>query len=79
MVIYRIAEMLDAKGMTRYQFAQALVERGLTMPAAYQLTNPEKEGRFGRIEHDTLDKICDVLQAQPGDFLEWIPEKRPRK
>ncbi|MGH7719943.1 MAG: helix-turn-helix domain-containing protein [Gemmatimonadaceae bacterium] len=78
MVRYRLLELLEERGWTRYRFAQALVALGMTETTVYQLTRPERRGRFQRIEHDTLDRICTVLNVQPGELLEWIPEKRAK-
>lgn len=30
-----------------------------------------KNGRAKAIRFSTLDQICDVLDCQPGDILEW--------
>ena len=30
-----------------------------------------KTGKAKAIRFSTLDKICEVLQCQPGDILEW--------
>lgn len=45
-----------------------------------------KSGKVKGIRFDTLDKICRVLDCQPGDILEyrsdretgWKPERPPR-
>ena len=31
-----------------------------------------KTGKAKAIRFSTLDKICEILQCQPGDILEWI-------
>lgn len=31
-----------------------------------------KSGRVKGVKFDTLDKICDVLDCQPGDLLEHV-------
>ncbi len=33
-----------------------------------------KNGKAKAIRIDTLDKICKVLECQPGDILEWRDE-----
>ena len=33
-----------------------------------------KSGKVKGVRFDTLEKICDVLQCQPGDILEYRPE-----
>ena len=47
------------------------------MPAAYRLADPGVQ--FGRITVDTLDRICEALDVQPGDLLQWVPAKKPRR
>lgn len=34
-----------------------------------------KTGKAKAIRFSTLDKICKVLDCQPGDILEWSDEK----
>ena len=33
-----------------------------------------KSGRVKGIRFETLEKICDYLDCQPGDLLVWEPE-----
>ncbi len=33
-----------------------------------------KTGRVKGIRFNTLEKMCEFLQCQPGDLLEFIPE-----
>ncbi|HET6765084.1 MAG TPA: helix-turn-helix transcriptional regulator [Longimicrobiaceae bacterium] len=68
MIRFRLAEILKQKGWTPYRLAQVT---GLTVPTAYRLAAPEL--RFGRFTADTLDRLCEALQVQPGDLLEWVP------
>lgn len=35
-----------------------------------------KNGRAKAIRFTTLDAICAVLECQPGDILEWVPDAR---
>lgn len=30
-----------------------------------------KSGKVRGVRFDTLERICEVLQCQPGDLLEW--------
>jgi putative transcriptional regulator len=34
-----------------------------------------KSGKVKGVRFDTLDRICEVLDCQPGDILEWRPER----
>ena len=50
---------------------------GLTVPTAYRLADPAQ--RFGRFTSDTLERLCAALDVQPGDLLEWVPERTTRR
>jgi putative transcriptional regulator len=34
-----------------------------------------KNGRAKAVRFTTLDAICRVLQCQPGDILQWVPDE----
>jgi putative transcriptional regulator len=36
-----------------------------------------KSGRVKGIRFETLEKICEVLDCQPGDILEFRPQQKP--
>jgi len=36
-----------------------------------------KSGKVKGVRFETLEKICEVLQCQPGDLLEYRPETLP--
>lgn len=36
-----------------------------------------KTGRISAIRFSTLNAICDVLDCQPGDILEYLREENP--
>ncbi len=36
-----------------------------------------KSGKVRGVRFDTLDRICEVLQCQPGDLLEYRPDDMP--
>lgn len=33
-----------------------------------------KSGKVKGVRFDTLDRICEVLDCQPGEILEWRPD-----
>ena len=74
MIRFHLAAILDRKGWTPYRLAR---ETGLTVPTAYRLADPTLQ--FGRFTADTLDRLCAALEVQPGELLEWVPERRPRR
>lgn len=71
---FHLYSVLKQRGWTPYRLSQ---ETGLTVPTAYRLADPEME--FGRFTADTLDRLCATLAVQPGDLLEWVPDKRRRR
>lgn len=38
-----------------------------------------KQGKVKGVRFDTLEKICDYLQCQPGDLLAFSPEALEEK
>ena len=36
-----------------------------------------KTGKVKAVRFSTLDAICDVLDCQPGDILEYVPDDPP--
>ena len=71
---FNLAAILERKGWTPYRLARVT---GLTVPTAYRLADPSLQ--FGRFTADTLNRLCAALDVQPGDLLEWVPEKRRRR
>lgn len=67
-IIVRLDLMLAA----RKQKSRALAEYvGITEQNLSLL----KSGKVKGIRFDTLDKICEFLQCQPGDLLEFVPDE----
>lgn len=74
MIRFHLAAVLKKKGWTPYRLSQ---ETGLTVPTAYRLADPTL--RFGRFTADTLDRLCQALDVQPGDLLEWVPSNSRKR
>jgi putative transcriptional regulator len=73
MVYWRVAEQLKARKWSRYRLAQ---ESGLPATTVYRLAKPGREVQ--RVDGHTLDVLCATLGCQPGDLLEYVPEKKRR-
>ena len=71
MVRLTIHQLMARRGITAYALSRAT---GLSYPSAYRLSR--SAGNFGRLHADTLDRLCEFFQAQPGDLLQWTPGKR---
>ena len=74
MIRFRLAQILKSKGWTPYRLSQVT---GLTVPTAYRLADPELQ--VGRFTADTLDRLCQALDVQPGELLQWVPEKKTKR
>lgn len=72
MIEIRVDELLEAHGHTFYWLAK---ETGISHTTLWRL----KKGRALGINFDTLEKICSVLECQPGDVLRLAREKRGKK
>lgn len=66
-VVVSIDVMLAKRKMSVADFADAV---GIT-PANVAVL---KNGRAKAIRFTTLESICRVLDCQPGDILEWVPD-----
>ena len=69
MIIIRVDVMLAKRKMSVTELTEKV---GLTMANVSLLKN----GKVKAIKLSTLNKICEVLQCQPGDILEYIEEEQ---
>lgn len=67
-IVVRIDVELARRKMSVGEFAERV---GIT-PANVSVL---KNGRAKAVRLTTLDAMCRVLQCQPGDLLEWIPDE----
>lgn len=67
-VIVNLDIMLAKRKMTMTELTGRV---GITMANLSILKN----GKAKAIRFSTLDKLCEVLECQPGDLLEWRAEK----
>ena len=66
-IVVRIDVELAKRKMSVGEFADRV---GLT-PANVAVL---KNGRAKAVRFSTLDAVCRVLECQPGDVLQWVPE-----
>ena len=66
-IVVRIDLELAKRKMSVGEFA----ERVGICPATVAVL---KNGRAKAVRFTTLEAMCEVLQCQPGDLLEWVPE-----
>jgi putative transcriptional regulator len=82
MIEIRIDELLENHGRSFYWLAK---ETGISHTTLWRL----KKGKALGINFETLEKICETLNCQPGDVLSHAnkktigktlsPKRRPRK
>lgn len=66
-IVVRIDVELARRKMGVAEFAEQV---GIT-PANVAVL---KNGRAKAVRLSTLDAMCRVLECQPGDLLEWVPD-----
>lgn len=62
----KLFALLYASGWNRYK----VVKAGIINSKTYQhLQHGEQVSSY------TIDRICALLQCQPGDIMEWVPDE----
>ncbi len=67
---YKLIDMLNRKGMKKIDLQNAIGCSPVTM-ASISKNRP--------VNLTTIDSICRVLNCQPGDILEYIPDNKTTK
>ena len=68
MIKFKVKVMLALRGMTQKELAE---KTGIRPPTVSAIC-------VGSVKHlpvDVLDRICDVLDCQPGDIIEFARDK----
>lgn len=66
-IIYdKLFKLMDEKKISMYRLRQ---EKAIGQSTYYKL----KEGT-GNIDTRTINKLCKILDCQPGDILEYVPD-----
>jgi putative transcriptional regulator len=71
-IVVNLDVMLARRKMSLTELSEKL---GITMANLSIL----KSGKAKAVRFSTLEAICAVLDCQPGDILEYLPEKEYRK
>jgi len=66
-IVYnKLFKLFEEKGITTYKIRKEnIVSQG---------TLTKMKNNSGSVDTRTIDKICKVLNCQPGDILEYIPD-----
>jgi len=65
-IVVKLDDVLHARRMTLTELADRI---GITLANLSIL----KTGKARAVRFSTLEAICDVLQCQPGDLIEYAP------
>lgn len=66
-IVVHLDAHLKKSGMTVLELSQRM---GLSVANIAVLKN----GRAKAVRFSTLESMCTVLNCQPGDLLEWVPD-----
>lgn len=66
-----------------YKLANILKERSMTWKdlrmAGLSQNMPTRFSKNENINSDTINKVCEYLQVQPSEIMEWIPDAEYNK
>ena len=66
----KLFKLFEEKGITTYKIRKEnIVSQG---------TLTKMKNGSGSIDTRTIDKICRVLNCQPGDILEYVPDSEEK-
>ena len=64
-VYYKLANILKERNMTWKELCNAGIS--VNIPARFSHNKP--------IKTDTIDKVCEYLDVQPGDIMEYVKDE----
>ena len=70
-IIFNLDKLLASRKMQSVELASRL---GCTVQTVSRIKN----GKIRALRIDSLDRICQVFDCQPGDFLEYIEDEEAR-
>lgn len=65
--------------MIRYKLNIELAKRNMKKTDLIPVISSPTVAKLSKhegVSFETIDKICELLQCQPGDILEWIPSPK---
>ena len=66
----KLFDLFESKGITTYRIRKEnIVSQG---------TLTKMKNGNGNIDTRTIDKICRVLNCQPGDIMEYVPDNEEK-
>jgi DNA-binding Xre family transcriptional regulator len=70
MVQLLVSKLMETRGISAYALSRGA---NLSYPSAYRLSR--SGGAFGRMHAETLDRLCQFFQVQPGKLIRWVPAR----
>ena len=74
MIVYdKLFDLLKEKGISTYRIRKESI---ISQAALYKMKNVVKltrEGKPCHIDTRTIDRICEILDCQPADIMEYTP------
>ena len=64
----KLFQALDAAGINTSQIRR---DKIMSQDAYYGI----RRGEPVNLTLSTIDKLCNLLQCQPGDLVEWVPDE----
>lgn len=66
----KVQEWMDKKGLKKYDlrkmgFNPNIIDKVLSGPLS----------KNKRVDTETISRLCEVLDCQPGDIMEYVPEE----
>lgn len=69
-VYYKLDTLLSERKITKTQLCK---DTGISTNVVSKISKNEV------FKTDTLNRICEYLQVQPGEIIEWIPDEKYNK
>jgi DNA-binding Xre family transcriptional regulator len=69
-----VAELLRQRGLKPYNLIR---DAGFSPHASYKLAN--KDGQFGHIAAETIDRLCAFFGVAPGELFDRTPDAPVRR
>ena len=71
-IVYdKLLRLLEEKGYTSYRIRKEKILGQATLTAIKNET--------GGLDHRSIAKLCEVLNCQPGDIMEYVPDTEGKK
>ena len=70
MLRLRVAELMRVRGLSALALSKG---SGLAYATAYRVSR--SSAAFGRLDVNTLNRLCEYFRVQPGELIEWVPDE----